>query len=192
MTADTSFDRASWKAQPAAHPRAEARTGNRHPRILRVLAGVCLGAGLLACAADSYQRVPLPSQTVELADPAHCRVYVARSSQVRGAIRELRVYDGDTEIGCLGPGDYLCWERAPGRSLLRVVYEGPEIDRGDLEELQDFSAGAGEVRYFAVTLKRGGEDVVAFGKKTGSPLLQPLTAQEGRKLVSECDPAEVR
>jgi hypothetical protein len=68
------------------------------------------------------------------------------------------------------------------------VYEGPRIDRGEQEDLYDFTAEAGRVQYFVVGLRQESEHT-AFGKKRGSPLLQPVGATEGRELLESTRPA---
>ncbi len=153
-----------------------------------LLAGTALA---VACASHSEQLVPLPSQTVELSRPDLCRIYVFRSSQLMGVVRSMRIFDQGREIGTLTGGEYLCWERPAGRILLTAVYEGPEIDRGELEDLYDLTAEAGSVHYLAVSLLRKGEHT-AMGDKLGSPRLQPLSAEEGRALAHQSEPAASR
>jgi hypothetical protein len=142
-----------------------------------------------ACAASSEQLVPMPSQDVTLSRPDLCRIYVLRAAQPMGAVRTMRVFDQDREIGTLAGDEYLCWERPPGRALLRVVYEGPRIDRGELEDLYDLQADAGSVHYLGVGLLRVNEPE-ALGDRRGSPRLHPLGATEGRKLVEESEPSD--
>jgi hypothetical protein len=151
-----------------------------------LVALACLGAA--ACGATSEQRVPLPSQEIELTRPELCRIYVFRSRQPMGSARELRIYDQDTEIGSLAGDEYLCWERPAGHTLIRAVYEGPEIDRGQQEDLYDFTAVSGAVQYFVVGLRKESEHT-AFGKKRGSPLLTPVDVAEGRELRRTTKPA---
>lgn len=146
---------------------------------------------VVACASGSEQLVPLPSQAVELSRPELCRIYVFRSSQMMGSIRSMHVFDQDEEIGTLSGDEYLCWERPPGRLLLRALYEGPRIDRGELESIYDLKAEAGSVYYLSVGLLRESEDgaIGGLGDKRGTPKLQPLSAEEGRKLLRESESA---
>lgn len=159
-------------------------TTRRRPAWLALL----LCAALAACAAGSAQRVPLPAQDVELTRPELCRIYVFRSAQLMGRVRTLRVYDQDLEIGTLAGDEYLCWERPAGRTLIRAVYDGPKVDRGQQEDLYDFTAQAGAVQYFVVALRTESEHT-AYGKKRGSPLFSPISAAEGQALVQGTKPA---
>lgn len=146
-----------------------------------------------ACAASSLQLVPRPPQDVALSRPELCRIYVFRTSMAMGSVRTMRVYDQDLEIGSVAGGEYLCWERPAGHTLLRVVYEGPEIDRGELEELYDMQVASGSVKYFTVGLKRTSEhNAMAMGEKRGSPEFQLLSDEEGRKLLADSKPVAVR
>ena len=158
------------------------------PRVSALWLALVLCAGAAACSATSEQRVPLPSQDVELTRPELCRIYVFRSPQVMGTVRTLRVFDADTEIGCLAGDEYLCWERPAGRTLLRAVYEGPRIDRGEQEDVYDFTAVAGTVLHFVVGLRTESEHT-AYGKKRGSPLLQPVDATQGKEMLKGAKPA---
>jgi len=141
-----------------------------------------------ACASGSKQLVDLPSQEVELTRPDLCRIYVLRSSQLMGAVRTMRVFDQDQEIGTLGTDEYLCWERPAGRTLVRALYEGPEIDRGDQDDLYDLQAEAGTVVYLSVSLLTETEPLVSGGGR-GSPKLKRLSREEGRDLVKHGSPA---
>jgi hypothetical protein len=154
-------------------------------RLALVLAATAL---VSACGAPSQQLVPLPPQDVELSRPELCRIYVIRSSQPMGAVREMRVFDGDTEIGSVGSGEYVCWERTPGRTLLRALYEGPTIDRGDQDDMVDLQAEAGTVHYFTVELEKT-SDMSSLGEKRGSPQLVAMSRERGRELLAGSGPA---
>ncbi len=133
----------------------------------------------------------MPPQDVALSRPELCRIYVFRSTQLMGSARELTIHDQDTEIGSLAGDEYLCWERPAGRTLLSAVYRGPAIDRGEQEDVFDFSAEAGQVQYFVIALRKESEHT-SFGKKRGSPLLEAVSAEEGRELLRHTRPAERR
>lgn len=111
-----------------------------------------LAATLVACASDSYQRVPMPSQDVELSSPSMCRIYVLRMPQMKGAIREMRIQEDENEIGYIGSDSYVCWERSPGRSLVVLTYEGTILSKDDRQSMIDVQAQAGEVHYYGVTI----------------------------------------
>jgi len=162
----------------------------RFNRLGHVLALLALAA-CAGCGATSEQVVPMPAQDVEVSSPELCRIYVVRSSQLLGSIRTLTIYDQEREIGSLSGDEFLCWEREPGRMLLRAVYEGPEIDRGDQEDLLDVIVAPGEVRHFFVGLRKESEHT-AEGKKRGSPLFEALSSEEGRSMVRDASPAKQR
>ena len=166
------------------HLKLERRT---RPLLLRALTFLALAAACAACASASEQLVPFPSQSVELSRPELCRIYVFRSSQAIGAVRSMRVFDQDREIGTLNGNDYLCWERGPGRALLRLVYEGPAINRGEQEDLFDLKAEAGSVLYFEADVRQTSE-FAAHGENRGSPELTPLSAEQGRELLKTSKP----
>ena len=129
----------------------------------RSLPVVLLLAALgLSCAAESYQKVPRPDLSVDVTAPSVARVYVVRDDQVRGKIRSIRVYDGQKEIGTIAPGAFLCWERQPGRSVMKLVYEGPVVDGGEKEALVDLPLTAGQVSYCIVRVDSKGKPVAGL------------------------------
>jgi hypothetical protein len=102
------------------------------------------------------QYVSFPDQDVRVSSPEAARVYVMRKGQSRGAFRVLRIYDNMTEIGTFDQGQYLCWERKPGRGLIRIVYEGASLDGGDRESEFDLIAEAGQVYFIGVAIDQNG------------------------------------
>jgi len=140
----------------------------------------------LACAASSAQNVPMPSQEVELSDPSLARVYLTRTAQTRGTIRDISVYDGQTFIGTLGKGEFMCWERRPGRSLLKLVYHGGPLD-GDAESLTDLETVAGNVYYYAIEIQARPDNPQDANRN--KPLTHLLEAGAGRELVGQRSPA---
>ncbi len=131
-----------------------------------------------ACAAPPSQHVPLPSQDVTVTRPDLARVYVVRSNWQFQA-RPIRVLEQEQEIGTLGQGTYLCWERPGGRLLGRVFYDAIDPGRGNLEGIADFNCPAGGAYYFDVYV----------GQEDGKPEVRQLDAAEGKKLVAERKPA---
>lgn len=140
----------------------------------RLLSAAVL-ALLGACSANGYQMVSAPSQEVELTDSSLCRVYIARGTQWFGQFRIVKVYDGDREIGAIGPHEYLCWERPPGRRLGRLLYKGPKLDEQSDEGIADFTLEAGKVYYFEIHIS---EDFK-------QPVARQLKPIEGRKLIKD-------
>lgn len=124
--------------------------------ILALLVALLVALGV-ACASESYQKVPRPDLSVDVPGPGLVRVYVVRDDQVRGSVRSIDVYEDQEQIGSLGLDDYLCWERLPGRTLVKFVYNGPAIDGGKHEGLLDLPLAAGEVGYCIIHLDSRGK-----------------------------------
>ena len=128
--------------------------------------------------------VPLPPQDVLVSRSDLARVYVMRDSQVRGRIRAMHVEDSNQEVGAFLPGEFLCWERTPGRALLSFSYQGPHIDGGELEGLYSLDAEAGHAYYLLVHLERRPEDP-QLSRAAGHPeveLLEPELQRRKRRL----------
>jgi len=134
-----------------------------------------------SCAAESYQKVPRPDLSLDVSAPSVARVYVVRDGQVRGKIRSIRVHDGQKEIGTIAPGDFLCWERQPGRSVMKLVYVGPVIDGGEQETLLDLPLSAGQVAYCLIHID-----------SKGKPVAQLHPADEAVGLIESRSPAPVK
>ncbi len=141
---------------------------------LALLAATLLGS----CSSATYQKLPMPPQNVRVSRPDVARIYVARQSLL-GTMFDLRVTDVRTEVGKISKGEYLCWERPPGRGLIVLVYEGPKIDGGDTEGLLPIECEAGEVYYYSI-------EIEASRKKPYGTL---LSEKEGRALIANREPA---
>jgi len=144
-----------------------------------------------ACGSAAYQTRPLPSQEVEVSRPDLARIYVVREGQIRGKLWGLRVEDSDEDIGALDQGDYLCWERAPGRTLLTIVFEGPPLEGGEREALFSLDAEAGHAYYLVIHIDRRAESV-ELQARSGQPDIELVSADAGRALVHERRPVPVR
>src|SRR5262245_21876750 len=134
---------------------------------------VLLGALLGACATASYQTRPMPPQNVEVSRPEVARVYLMREGQMRGKVRSVRVEDGDTDIGALDQNEFLCWERAPGRTLITVNYEGGPFEGG--QALESLDAEAGHAYYLVVHLDRH-SDKPELSPRGGQPEIEQVSA----------------
>ena len=121
--------------------------------LVRKLVAVLLAA-TAGCYSSTYHMAPLPDQAVELSSAELCRIYVLRPSQGRWNLRRVLVFDGEREIGSIHEGEYLCWERTPGKSQLTVVYDGPKSE-GYAYTLFDIEAPAGTVSFYGVSLEQG-------------------------------------
>lgn len=141
--------------------------------MIRILACLATSIALCGCAASSLQLVPLPDQDNELTNRKQCRVYVARDGEWRGFPRDVLVYDGEKAIGILEQETYLCWERAPGPGVLRVLYKDQKLADGDVEGRLELELEAGQVYYIGVLTDSdlGRPAPHALGKEVGLELL---------------------
>lgn len=129
---------------------------------------------LVGCTASSRQLVPLPDQDVEIADREQCRVYIARYGEWHGSPRGILVYDGEQPIGILEQETYLCWERAPGHGLLRVVFKDQKLASGDFAGQLEVDYVKGEVRYVQVVA----------GTDLSRPLPRLIDPEQGAELIA--------
>lgn len=145
-----------------------------------------LGSALLslalaaACRSVPEQKVPLPAQDVIVTRPDLTRIYFVREDTVGLHYKPIEVLDGDTEIGELTPGTFLCWERAPGRTLGRAFYKSIDPSKGQIEGVADLDCTAGRAFYFNVKVDREG----------GKPVVVLLDPAEGKHLVASRTPAK--
>ena len=82
-----------------------------------VLVGILAGMGM-GCA-TTKQVVPLPDQSKLIADATKARIYVMRLSYI-GADCSATIWDGPQKMGSMAAKGYLCWERDPGDTVIRV------------------------------------------------------------------------
>jgi hypothetical protein len=136
---------------------------------------------LASCAGSGYQRVamPLPSASVP---GDRCRVYVAREKTAAGSIRNVRVFDGDTEIGVIHEDEFLCWERKPERGVGRLVFEGISPDTAAVENVFDLPREPGTAGYYAIRIEHSGR----------RPEITPLSSEAGKALIEARSPATPR
>jgi len=146
--------------------------------LLRTLlaASVSLAA---ACAGSGYQGVPRPVSQVVPADA--CRVFVARENGTRGAIRNVRVFDGDFEIGLIAADEYLVWDRNPIRGVGRLVFEGIEPKLAAVENVFDLPREPGTTSYFAIRID-----------SKNKPMVERVSDEAGRALIDARSPAPIR
>ena len=155
----------------------------------KLLLALLIAAPLCSCSmTSSRQLVPRPSQDVEISGPDVARIYVARGSQVRGALRPVHVYEDERDIGVIGADEFLCWERKPGQRILRLIFDGRTIDSGQVETVVSSDGLAGQVTYYRIGLGVGqGEPDPVVGKD--KPFVTTLSAEEGRALIAQRKPA---
>jgi hypothetical protein len=123
----------------------------------------------------------MPPQSLAVSRPDVCRIYVLRDSDVRGSLRSVHVFDADTEIGTIDEDEYLCWERAPGKTLVRLYYEGVGIGVGTQEGLLDFRGEAGQRYVYSIGL--------SYPDRKPEPVL--LTGKEASETIASRKPAPV-
>ena len=134
---------------------------------------------LAACAGSGHQRVPMPAPGTKVADD-RCRVYVAREDTTAGSIRNVRVFDGDLEIGVISEDEFLCWDRRPGRGVGRVVFEGVSVDTLEVENVFDLPRDPGTTGYYAIRILHSGR----------KPEVTPLSMEAGKALIEARSPAK--
>jgi hypothetical protein len=133
----------------------------------------------VACAGAGQQSVPMPA--AESAIPAErCRVYLAREDSLPGSLRNVRVFDGDTEIGEIGQSEYLCWDRRAGRGVGRLVFEGASLDTQAVESIFDLPREAGSTTYIGISILHQGH----------KPEVETLKSEAGKALIATRTPAK--
>ena len=157
----------------SAHPAATVtgRSAQRRPPLL-VAAGLALLAG--ACASFATQLVPLPDQNLRLEDHRGARVYLVREGELPSGIKRMRVFDGARLIGYFGDNEWLCWERPPGRMILRTIAmktlpDSPEVESRIVQEL-----AAGDVAFVGMRVSAVDQNAV----------LRLIDEDEGRELTA--------
>lgn len=89
--------------------------------ITSVLCGMAALVFTSGCATPTTQFLHMPDQSKTVEDPAKSRIYVI-SSRPSMSLLAIRVFDGKKGVGRLGDGfGYLCWEREPGETIVRIV-----------------------------------------------------------------------
>jgi len=148
---------------------------------LRLAATSALVSLLTACSATSWQVVPPPAPDDPI--PAGCaRVIVVRDFGFVGGLREVRIWDEERQIGVLGSEGYLIWDRIARRGVGRAEFEGYVLDGGPVENVFDMPREAGTTTWAVLRLRSGDR----------KPVAEVVSPQEGRELIAERKPPEVR
>lgn len=134
-----------------------------------------------ACAGSGYQSVPMPAPDTSVPDD-YCRVYIAREDTAAGSIRNVRVFDGDTEIGVIHEDEFLCWQRRPQRGVGNVVFEGLGPKLTGVENVFDLPRTPGATAYFAIRIQHEGS----------KPEVAQLSSAAGEALIAARSPAKAR
>jgi hypothetical protein len=135
-------------------------------------------ACLAACHGPSSQRVPLPRQDVAVTSPELARIYCVREEEVGSTgvrTAAIEVHDGDTIVGQLNSGTFLCWERKGGRTLGRAFYQAFDPSLGNLDGIGDLDCPAGSAYYYNLTVRRS----------DGKPVFTRLDPAQGQALVAK-------
>jgi hypothetical protein len=111
-----------------------------------------------------------------------CRVYVTRADGLAGSIRNVRVFDGDDEIGTIAEGEFLCWDRRPQQGVGRVVFEGLGPKLSAVENVFDLPREGGTTSYFAIKIVQSGH----------KPVVELLPVTDGKALIGARSAAGVR
>jgi len=78
--------------------------------------GLTIGLALLTgCSFTTVQRAPLATGAVPA---SQARIYVYSLKGIGG--KPAKISDGATQIGELSNHAYLCWDRAPGKTVIRA------------------------------------------------------------------------
>ena len=146
-------------------------------RILAAIAALCLVTVVGCSAPASKQAVELPDPESAV-NPELCRVYFFRDKQNHEHLIGMEVRDGKLVIGELYDTTYLCWERAPGRTLITVAFN-PWNNMKDVQERYlDLECPAGGTVYCSTSLEVG----------IDKPLPRILTAKEGMQMLADRKP----
>ena len=145
---------------------------------LRSLASVALFALLSACAGAGHQNIPRPDENSPVSSD-RCRVYIARQDVAAGSVRQVRVLDGEAEIGSIAEDEYLCWERRPERGIGTLYFDGFAPALKEVENVFDLPRQAGTTTWFAIEIPHAGRQ----------PQIKELSPLEGRALIAQRKPA---
>ena len=137
-------------------------------------------AAVSSCAAGSYQRFPMPNAEAPVAQNA-TRIFVLRLPSAKGYYRAVHISDDETEIGKLGGDSYICWERAPGASLLTLTVDRVDGLDDSVSLHVDAGGEAGQASYYAI----------AVDSAWGRPTVRVLDAVEARASLAELKPSPI-
>src|SRR5437764_960183 len=85
-------------------------------KILALFAAVSAAILFTGCT-HSIQYVRYPVQSRPLEKPSKARIYLVRAADSKTG-STVEVIDGNTVIGMTSGAGFLCWERAPGETVL--------------------------------------------------------------------------
>ena len=135
---------------------------------------LCLALMLTGCAA-TRQFVPLPDQPKKVEDPSKGRIYVMRPASAFWEQAGMNISDSGRYVGETGPRGFICWERAPGATIITGKAEG--ISQVPL------TVEAGGVYYLFQHLRAGWLEA--------RNEMELLDEAQGREVLRRCHPPKV-
>jgi hypothetical protein len=139
-----------------------------------VLLNLCAAALLVTGCAGTRQFVTMPDQSKSVEDPSKGRIYLMRPASIGTAV-SMNVGEDGKPIGVTGAHGFLCWERAPGDSIISSTAEG-------VSQLP-LTVDAGHIYYVVQHVRMG----VWMARSE----LQLVSDEEGTKTLKHCHPAQV-
>ena len=140
-------------------------------KLLKSMLMVGLLAGMGVGCASTKQVVPFPDQSNTTSDPNKARIYVMRHISKRCGMYSSTIWDGPLKIGSIGTSGYLCWEREPGETTIRVMMVTAT------PASLPMTCEKGRVYYVMNGVEIG---------NVGKSLLVPMSQDEGQKLLRTC------
>ena len=142
-------------------------------KIIQIV-GLTIGLALLAgCSFTTVQRAPLATGAVQA---SQARIYVYSLKGIGG--KPAKISDGDTLIGKLSNHAYLCWDRAPGKTVIRAILPHGRGVWGDAKAELSLDVIGGQTYYlqtgvdvpwFVVVSATAGQAATTFSLAARSP-----------------------
>ena len=130
--------------------------------------------------AKTIQSYPLPDQKLSVGAAGQSRIYMILPPQVVGVGLIDMIIDGDSYIGMLGSGSYLCWEREPARQT--IIVTPTLMSFSPTKELKRYELDTEANQIYYLQLHRG-------------PLnyrnVERLNPEKGTKLLAKCKPPTI-
>jgi hypothetical protein len=152
---------------------------------------LCLFTGCVSFyTTKTVQQAPLPAGEVK-ADQARVCVYCI---DTLGGI-PARISDGDTVIGELANRGYLCWDRPPGKAVLRAIRPHGRGIFGAAKAELPIEPSAGQTNYFQAGIDAGGalqviSPIISQATTTFTLIPRP-EPQAAADIAKECKPPAV-
>jgi len=147
----------------------------------RTIAVLTVLLALAACSSTTEQRVPMPDQSTSTASEGMSRVYFFRTPGSLSPHAPMEITVGNTYIGAIEAGYYLCIELPPGLHQVRM-----ELRRQMEKNLVGMDYGdvkPGRTYYGEIDFPIS---------KSRRPNLTGLSAADGKARLANLKPAPVR